>query len=56
MVIVIKKNTSKKRVKALLKKARPAKRKGFDARKHLGKMKLDEDTLLIQKRLRDEWA
>lgn len=56
MVIVIKKNMPKSKVKALLKKSRQAKGKGFDARKHLGKLKLGVDTLALQKRLRDEWA
>ena len=55
MVTVIRKNTPKKRLKALLKKAKPAKRKGLDAKKFSGKLKLDEDPLLMQKRMRAEW-
>lgn len=55
MVVVIKKNTPRKRLKSLLRKAKPAKSKGFDARKHLGKLKLKEDPLVTQRRLRDEW-
>ena len=39
----------------MLKKAKRVKPKGFDAYKHLGKWKLDEDSLITQKRLRDEW-
>lgn len=56
MVVVIKKNTPKAKLKALLKKSRKTKGKGFDARKHLGKLKFGEDGLAVQKRLRDEWA
>lgn len=55
MVVIIKKSTPRKQLKVLLRKARPAKGKGIDARKHLGKLKLDEDPLVIQRRLRDEW-
>jgi len=45
-----------KKGKAVLKKAQPPKQNGFDASKHLGKWKLEEGGLLIQKRLRDEWG
>ncbi|MEO8066472.1 MAG: hypothetical protein ABI599_02140 [Flavobacteriales bacterium] len=55
MVVVIKKNASKKRLKALLKKAKPAKRKGLDAKKFSGKLKMKEDPMVVQKRLRAEW-
>lgn len=55
MVIVIKKKMSKSRLKDALKRARPVKRKGFDAQKHLGKWKLDQDALTTQRQLRDEW-
>lgn len=56
MVLVIKRNTPKGKLKAILKRSRPVKRKGFDARKHLGKMKVGADTLALQKQLRNEWA
>ena len=55
MVTVIKKRTPKGRLRAAVKKAGRVKSKGFDAQKHLGKWKLDEDALTTQKRLRDEW-
>lgn len=55
MVTVIKRNASASKVKAALKKVKRTKRKGFDATKHLGKWKLDEDALTTQKRLRNEW-
>jgi len=36
-----------------LKKVKPGKR--FNAEKHLGKVKWNEDPLEFQKRIRDEW-
>jgi hypothetical protein len=36
-----------------LKKVKPGKR--FNAEKHLGKVKWNEDPLEFQKRMRDEW-
>ena len=56
MVTIIKKSTPKSRLRAAVKKAKKIKPKGFDAKKHLGKWKLDEDALNTQQRLRDEWA
>lgn len=53
MVVVIKGSDSKKKIAEALKKLR--KRKGFNARKHCGVIKLKEDPLTIQKKLRDEW-
>lgn len=29
--------------------------KGLDTKKYCGKLKIEEDPLMIQKRLRDEW-
>lgn len=55
MVVIIKRNTPKAKLKAILKKAKPAKRKGLDARKYLGTLKLKADPVDIQRRLRDEW-
>ncbi len=55
MVVIIKKSTPRNKLKTLLRKAQPAKAKGLDAMKHLGKLKLEEDPLAIQRRLRDEW-
>jgi len=55
MVVVIKKKTSLRKVKAALNRDKRPKSKGFDASKHLGKWKLDEDALVTQKRLRNEW-
>jgi hypothetical protein len=55
MVTIIKKKTPKSRLRAAMKRAKAVPQKGFDPRKHLGKWKLDEDALTMQKRLRDEW-
>ncbi len=55
MTIVIRKGESKKSIQAKMKKLKSQK-KGFPAYKYLGKMKIDEDPLMIQKRLRDEWS
>jgi hypothetical protein len=53
MVVIIKKGSSKKDISAALKKLR--KRAGFDAKKYLGIIKLKEDPLAIQKRMRNAW-
>ncbi len=55
MVTVIKKKTPKRRLRDTVKRAKAVQQEGFDARKHLGKWKLDEDALTTQKRLRNEW-
>ena len=53
MVVVIKKNSSKKAIREALQKIQ--KRKGFDAKKYWGIIKLKEDPTEIQRKLRDEW-
>jgi hypothetical protein len=53
MVLVIKSNKDIKKVKEAL--AERQTKKGFDAKKFCGVLKVDEDALVIQKRLRDEW-
>ncbi|HYG15851.1 MAG TPA: hypothetical protein VEC12_08870 [Bacteroidia bacterium] len=53
MVIVINRNADKKAIEEALGKLQD--RKGFDAKKHCGVLKLEEDALEIQRRLRDEW-
>lgn len=54
MVTVIKKGASKKSIQKSLRKLK--KSKGFNPAKHSGVLKLDEDPLEIQKRLRNEWG
>ena len=53
MVVVIKKGSSKKNIMDALKKL-PI-RKGFNAKKHCGVIRLKEHPLDIQKKMRDEW-
>ena len=43
-------------IKALKEKMPEPKRKGFDAFAFCGRVKFDEDALVIQKRIRNEWA
>ena len=53
MVIIIKKNSTKDAIMSLLSKLRS--KKGFNAKKHCGVIKLKSDPLTIQKKMRDEW-
>ena len=53
MVTVIKKGSDKKEIEEALSKLKS--RKKFDAYKYCGTVKLKEDPLEIQKRMRDEW-
>jgi hypothetical protein len=56
MVTIIRKKMPQERLRAVVKRTKVVPQKGFDARKHLGKWKLEEDALTTQKRLRDEWG
>lgn len=53
MVLVLKDSKDIKKVKEEL--ANRQTKKKFDAKKFCGVLKVDEDALVIQKRLRDEW-
>ena len=53
MVLVLKDSKDVKKVKAML--AEHQTKKKFDAKRFCGALKVDEDALVIQKRLRDEW-
>lgn len=57
MVVVLKKGMAKEDIDALLKKMDDAKPKkeGITAAKYSGILKLTEDPVDIQRRLRDEW-
>lgn len=56
MVLVLKRGATKKEIEALEKKLYKEKAStGFNAKKYNGVMKLKEDPLTIQKRLRNEW-
>lgn len=57
MGLVLKRGATKKEIEAIEKKLyreRPAST-GFNAKKYNGVLKLKEDPLSIQKKLRDEW-
>ena len=54
MVTTIKKGTSREKIRAALKK-RTLKIKGPDLKKYCGSILLNEDPLVVQKVLRDEW-
>ena len=53
MVITINKNASKKDLDVALSKLKSG--KAFDAKKHCGKVKWDENDVNYQKKLRNEW-
>ena len=56
MVVVIRKTIKKKDIPKLLKSVKPSiPRKTFNPMDFCGKVKFNEDALLIQKRLRNEW-
>lgn len=56
MVVIIKKGYTKKEIEALMERhQKEKKKKGVDLKKYLGSIKLNEDPLDIQKKLRDEW-
>jgi hypothetical protein len=53
MVLVLKKGADKKEMEAISEKLRSP--KGVDTKKYCGTIKLQEDPLTIQKKMRDEW-
>lgn len=56
MVTIIKQGSTKELIQELwINLFKERKRKGVDANKYCGILKLEEDPLEIQKRLRDEW-
>jgi hypothetical protein len=56
MVLVLKKGAGKKEIEAIEKKLYKQKSPtGFNAKKYNGILKLKEDPLTIQKKLRNEW-
>lgn len=56
MVLIIKRGDSTEKVNKLLAKLQEeAGKKGVDTTKHCGTIKLKEDPLEIQRKLRDEW-
>jgi len=58
MAIVIKQGMSKRQIAVQLKKLKPRRKKQRplpDIRKFAGTITLNEDPLVIQKKMRDEW-
>lgn len=55
MVLILKKGAGKKEINAIRKKLGKMPNKGVDTKKYCGVIKLKEDPLEIQKRLRNEW-
>lgn len=55
MVLVLKKDASKKEIDAIRKKINRLPNKGVDTKKYCGVIKLKEDPLEIQKKMRNEW-
>ncbi len=55
MVTVIKRGSSKEVIAKRLKELDKKKVKGFKAKQFCGILKLEEDALVVQKQMRDEW-
>jgi hypothetical protein len=56
MIVTINKSDTVEKLNQLLAKLQKgSSEKGVDTRRYCGIIKLKEDTLLIQKKLRDEW-
>jgi hypothetical protein len=53
MVLILKKGADKKEMNSISEKLREP--KGVDTKKYCGTIKLKEDPLAIQKKMRDEW-
>ena len=53
MTVTINKGAGKKKLNEILNKIKHTKK--LDAKKHLGKVKWEEDAVAYQRKLRDEW-
>ena len=56
MIVVLKKGLSKKALQLLVQKLTKSSDKDLDAMKYCGAIKLNKDSLKIQKDLRNEWS
>ncbi|HRN36701.1 MAG TPA: hypothetical protein PLL18_07290 [Flavobacteriales bacterium] len=56
MVLIVKKHTSRTKLKGLLKASQRRKAQGFDAKRFNGALPLKGDPLKVQRKLRDEWG
>lgn len=55
MVLVLKQDANKKQIESLRKKLNKLSRKGVDTKKYCGTIKLKENPLAIQQKMRNEW-
>ena len=55
MVMTIKKGSDRKKMDRMLKMLGEKKKKGIDAKKYCGVIKLDKSPIDIQKQMRSEW-
>lgn len=55
MILVLKKGAGKKEIEAIRKKLKEFPSKGVNTKKYCGVIKLKQDALEIQKKMRDEW-
>lgn len=55
MVIIVKKNTTRAKLRELLRSKKHYSVKGFDAERFNGILKLKGDPVKVQRKLRDEW-
>ncbi len=53
MTSIIDKNSTAEQIKAAIKKVQP--KRGFNAMKYCGKIKLQDSPVAIQKKMRNEW-
>lgn len=56
MVVIVKRNTTRQKLKGLLKRTRTKKTAGFDAKRFNGALPMKGDPVKQQRKLRDEWA
>lgn len=54
MVVIVKKNTSRAKLRDLLKAKKRSRAKGFDAKRFNGALKLEGDPVKVQRKLRDD--
>ncbi|MBS1937824.1 MAG: hypothetical protein JSS84_08465 [Bacteroidetes bacterium] len=55
MTTILTPTTTRKQLAALLKRTRKRKRRGVDVKSFSGTISLNEDPMVIQRRMRDEW-
>jgi hypothetical protein len=56
MVLIVKRNTTGRKLKSLLKKRRTKSASGFNAKRFNGALPMKGDPVKQQRKLRDEWA